>query len=633
MENKNLLYTIPSWGHDKESLVRVLSEHPEVKFVSLVAVDIFGRDTDEKIPITELISDPEKFLAEGVQTDGSSVLLPLITDTADGSVTLIPDLDVNWYVDYNSFNYDEETMLPVGTLRIPAYLMHNGSKEVGSRAILRDTLESFKKEVKELILAHPYVCENLGFASPDEIEDITLTSATELEFYVKTPNEDADKELLHVSQEMKEQYWKRTIGIVRTALESTLIKLDKYGFGVEMGHKEVGGVKAEFLAGGDYDHIMEQLEIDWRYASPMQAADNDYQVRHIVKDTFREYNLDVSFMAKPVEGAAGSGKHTHIGVFANLKNGSCVNLFSPKDALKDYLSPIGYGAVMGLLKNYEVINPIANCNIDSLNRLKPGYEAPVCAVTSLGKDISVPTRNRTVLAGLIRDPRHPGATRFELRSPNPKSNTYLVVSACLLAMLDGISASLSAEKSSAELLSSISKGYGDEDFYLETNRAYRAECNIFEDYTEKERTTLFGSCPKTVYESFKNFDLYPGKAAVLLRGGFDKTDLESFRAAATDLWSSELHDRSIPEYRNRIKACAKKLHDADSLLDEERFAAILALARCLAKDTSKQSCLLTLLSRSIEEGRFEEAAELSVEVRDKVSALEAIYSEYKKNII
>lgn len=104
-------------------------------------------------------------------------------------------------------------------------------------------------------------------------------------------------------------------------------------------------------------------------------------------------------MAKPIEGVIGSGKHTHMGVAAELKDGRTVNLFSPSDAENQFLSPIGFGALMGLLQNYDVINPFVSATSDSLNRLKPAYEAPVCIVTSLGHDPKVPSRNRTVLVG------------------------------------------------------------------------------------------------------------------------------------------------------------------------------------------------------------------------------------------
>ena len=61
--------------------------------------------------------------------------------------------------------------------------------------------------------------------------------------------------------------------------------------------------------------------------------------------------------------------------------------------------------------------------------------------------------------------KDPLSTRFELRSPNPKSNTYLVLASSYLAMLDGISAALKA-KESKELEASLSKN-GEDDFYLE----------------------------------------------------------------------------------------------------------------------------------------------------------------------
>ena len=69
------------------------------------------------------------------------------------------------------------------------------------------------------------------------------------------------------SQDLKEQYWKRTYGPVRTALEKSLEILDYYDFEMEMGHKEVGGVKSKLTRSGHHDHIMEQLEIDWKSVS------------------------------------------------------------------------------------------------------------------------------------------------------------------------------------------------------------------------------------------------------------------------------------------------------------------------------------------------------------------------------
>ncbi|MDD6042758.1 MAG: glutamine synthetase, partial [Eubacteriaceae bacterium] len=397
-----MLFRIPADKHSPEEIIRTLEEHPEVQFVSLVGIDMGGHDTDEKIPVKLFIEDIDKVLQNGVQTDGSSVALPKIARLNNAKVDIIPDLDANWYVDYNFQYRDYKTGLPCGTLRIPSFLVHNDTFECGSRAVLRDALEYFQTELKKELGEHPYVFKHMaGIDSVDEIEKFIITSATELEFWVKTPDDKGDREQLFTAQTLKEQYWKRTTGDVRTALEETLLVLDKYGFEVEMGHKEVGGVRAKMRNSGHYDHVMEQLEIDWKYSNAMQAADNENQVKYVVRDIFAEHGLDVTFMAKPFEGVAGSGEHTHLGLAAKLKSGKVVSMFSPKDFNEDYMNPLGYGALMGLLKNYEVINPFVSSNNDAFNRLKPGYEAPVCIVTSLGRSVKEPSRNRTVLAGLI----------------------------------------------------------------------------------------------------------------------------------------------------------------------------------------------------------------------------------------
>ena len=61
-----------------------------------------------------------------------------------------------------------------------------------------------------------------GIRHADEIEQLEITAATELEFWVKTPDDEADREQLSTAQILKEQYWKRTIGPVRTALEEVM---------------------------------------------------------------------------------------------------------------------------------------------------------------------------------------------------------------------------------------------------------------------------------------------------------------------------------------------------------------------------------------------------------------------------
>jgi glutamine synthetase len=630
-----MLFVIPPKEHDKYSIKRILKAHPEVWYVSFVGIDIGGHDTDEKIPVSLFLSQLDDMLENGVQTDGSSVALPKIAVLNNAKVSIIPDIDCKWYVDYNYRNIDYKTGLPVGTLRIPSYLIHDDRFPCGSRVILKEATRYVEKELIRQLEENPYVFKHLnGISGVDEIERLCFTSATELEFWVRTPEDKGDREQLFTSQVLKEQYWKRTFAEVRTALEDTLKLLDAYGFGVEMGHKEVGGVKPHMSNSGHYDHVMEQLEIDWLYADAVQAADNENQVKYIVRDIFTMHGLDVTFMAKPIAGVAGSGKHTHMGLAADLKSGKRVNLFSPSDMKKDYLSPIGFGALMGLLKHYEVISPFVSSSNDAMNRLKPGYEAPVCIVTSLGRSPDEPSRNRTVLTGLIRDLKKPLATRFELRAPNPKSNSYLVLAASWMAMADGIKYALENRKSPEELEKSISKSYGEEDPYLETYREYRSEKEIYEDYSDEEREKLFGKAPATIWENIAAFDRYPDKLKVMKRGGvMPDIALESYKAQVLSHWKTELHDRLIPEKMSMIRGFKKADMEAESDLDRTRWKEIDRLRHDLGKESLDHVSLLKKTKDALDRGDLEEASNLQVKVQERMTKLVDLYSEYRKNIL
>lgn len=629
-----MLFTIPAEHHSKEEIRDILKKHPEVRFVSLVGIDIGGHDTDEKIPAGLFLEDIDKFLSVGVQTDGSSVVLPKIAELNNAKVDIIPDTEVNWYVDHNFKHIDRETGLPVGTLRIPSFLIHNDVAEVGARVILRDAIVNFKRDLLEIIKKNPYVLEHLPIDSVDEIEKIEITAATELEFWVKTPDDETDREQLSTAQILKEQYWKRTIGPVRTALEETMLLLDRYGLQMEMGHKEVGGVKAKLGNSGNYDHVMEQLEIDWKFSTAIQAADNENHIKYIVRDIFRLYGLDVTFMAKPMEGVAGSGEHTHMGLAAKLKDGRRVNLFAAKDMREDFLSPIGFGALMGILKNYDVVNPFVSATNDAFNRLKPGYEAPVCVVTSLGHGVELPSRNRTVLVGLVRDVENPLATRFELRAPNPKSNTYLVLAASYMAMLDGIKAALEARKTSKELEASISKDFEQEDFYLERDRLYRSELDVFEEYTSQERDVLFGRAPRTVWENICAFDDHAEKLEIFQRDNvMTPITLASYKEAIVGQWATELHNRIVPNTMDLVRNCVKCHDDSDCVdYDVVYWEKINEIRNFLGKDRLNEQCLLTRIVRALDSKDYDTASRLQVEMQGKVKELTDLYIIYKKNL-
>ena len=629
-----MLYIIKPSQQNKESLLQILSDHKEIRYVSLMGVDLAGNDTDEKIPINIFLHDLDKFLfGSAAQTDGSSVVLPGIATLNDARVDMQVDRDVNWYVDYNFEHVDESTGRIVGTLRLPCFLIHNGTY-VDSRSILKQTLTYMEKEIMALLRKYPHM-PGLEHVNVAAIDHLVFTTATELEFWVKSPRENSPIAALSSSQVMQEQYWQRTRGNVRTALEQTIETLEHYGLEPEMGHKECGGGKGQIDGAGHMTHVMEQLEVDWKFATGVQTADNEILARIIVKEVFRMNGLEVSFQAKPIPGVAGSGEHTHVGMAAKLKNGKIVNLFSPKDMHKEFLSAIGYGALMGLLKNYEVTNPFISCTIDSLNRLKPGFEAPVCIVTSLGMSPDNPSRNRTILAGLIRDLDNPKATRIEMRSPNPYTNTYIAIAAFYLSCLDGIKACVESGKDLAALEKEISKAAGEEGFYLEKDRQYRTEDDVFEDFTAEERSKLFGEPPATVWENLKAFDQYPEKVAVLTQGNILRKEyIESFRQGALIRWTTELLNRLIPEYYQAVVEM-KKLHSPESSTDCDLalWHKIQVLRARLAKDSFEEKSLFTSIRKAVAAGDYDAASDLKLEMCAVMEELKALYHDYKQNII
>jgi glutamine synthetase len=626
---ENLLYVIPPADRNAAGLRRHLLEHREIRFVSLTGVDLGGNDTDEKIPASHFLGHIEEYLSGGVQTDGSSVVLPGIATLNDGTVDLIADATVRWYVDYDREFPDPVLGLPVGTLRIPSFLKH-GETFVDSRAVLRRATESVERRLLALLRAHPGAARGVG-VDPAEVARIELAAATELEFWVRTPGASIATEKLAVSQILQESYWKRTKGPVRAALESSLLLMESYGLEPEMGHKEVGGIKATMSGVGGFDGIMEQLEVDWRYAGALQAADNELLARIMIKETFRRQGLEVTFMAKPIDAVAGSGEHTHVSIMAVLRDGSRRNLFAPLELDREFLSPLGWGALMGFLRNYEVVSPFVTASNDAFNRLKPGFEAPVCVVASVGHDVTMPSRNRTVLVGLVRDAVSPLATRFEVRAPNPHTNTYLALSAFYQAMVHGMEWAAASGKSAKELEAALSKKAGEEHPYLERDRAYRSEEDVFEHYGTEERERLFSRPPATVWETLQKLEGSPEKREALAADGvFSPAVLDSYRSATLVRWTTELSNRVIPENMKLVQACRRL--QGENTLDAKRWERIHLLREELARDDVGRTSLFSRIRDAVGARQHPLVSSLQVQMAEKMQELVGLYQLYRRNI-
>ena len=534
----------------------------------------------------------------------------------------IIDFESKWVIDYN-FDFLDNNGHPIGTIKIPVFFKHHNDYYC-SRSVLKNSLAYVKSELMTIFQSKKDICEYYGIHF-DEIKDIYFTLGTELEFWVRTPADVISVDELLVTQQLKESYWKRTKGQVRKAMEESLIMLQLYGLEPEMGHKEVGGVKGKISHDGSLHDVMEQLEIDWTYNVPLQTADNELLARIIIKEVFRKNGLEVTFDAKPVENVAGSGEHMHVGFGLELNNGKKINLFATHHK-NHYLASFGYGALMGLLKNWYAINPLVTHSIDGLNRLKPGFESPICVVSSLGVSPENSSRNRSVLIGLVRS-KNPLGVRFEVRAPNPHTNTYLSASGFYLAMLDGIKYSLG--KSEDELLKELNKKIGENADYLDKDKEYRTEKNIFDDFTFEERVKYFGKQHNSVWEILEelktNLSFYEDSP-------ISEKILNSYYLSVLNKWLIEIQEKIIPASISRIREI-KRYKDEENSYDEEIWQKISAEKQLIAKNSKTLSSLIQKIEDAINSEDYELVSRLFLSLQNRMSNLEIIYKKYKKNLL
>ncbi len=192
--------------------------------------------------------------------------------------------------------------------------------------------------------------------------------------------------------------------------DEIVIEMEKTGMLVERAHHEVG------TAG--------QAEINWRFSTLLQAADDVMKFKYLVKNVAWRNGKTATFMPKPIFGDNGSGMHCHQSIWENGEP-----LFYDETGYAG-LSDMARYYIGGLLKHAPSLLAFTNPTVNSYHRLVPGYEAPVNLVYS--------SRNRSACIRIPITGSNPKAKRIEFRCPDPSANPYLAFAAMLLAGLDGI---------------------------------------------------------------------------------------------------------------------------------------------------------------------------------------------------
>ncbi len=237
-------------------------------------------------------------------------------------------------------------------------------------------------------------------------------SATELEFFIfeqsfeelgKTGYRDltpisAYNEDYHILQTTKEE------GVMR-ALRNGL-----YASGIP-----VEGSKGEAETG--------QEELNIRYGSAMDAAENHTISKHAAKEIGWQQGHAVSFLPKWHHDKVGSASHVHQSLWT--KDG--VPAFY--DADKDLgMSGLARNYLGGLLKYADDITVFLAPYVNSYKRFQKGSFAPTAKVWSVD--------NRTAAFRLCGDGSK--AVRVECRVPGADMNPYLAIAAMLAAGIKGI---------------------------------------------------------------------------------------------------------------------------------------------------------------------------------------------------
>lgn len=166
-----------------------------------------------------------------------------------------------------------------------------------------------------------------------------------------------------------------------------------------------------------------QAEIDIRYSTLVQSADNVMIYKHVTKNVARRHGKSVTFMPKPLMNDDGSGMHTH---FSMWKSGE------PLFAGKGYggLSEIGLYALGGILRHAPALLAITNPTTNSYKRLAPGPNTPM--------HLAYSQRTRTAACRIPMLSPSPKSKRIEFRCPDPSCNPYLAFAAILMAAIDGV---------------------------------------------------------------------------------------------------------------------------------------------------------------------------------------------------
>ena len=328
-------------------------EEQDVRFIRLSYFDIYGIQKN----VSVLPSELKRAFKEGISFDASAI---------DGFLDEV-NSDLFLYPDPNTMS-----ILPWRSMDGSVIRMYCDIKYPDGTPFERDVRYILKKAVNK--------AKEMG---------ISVNFGSEFEFYLFKQDENGENTYIPLDQAGYMDIAPLDKG--ENVRREICLTLSEMGIDPEVSHHEMGHG---------------QNEIDFRYSSALQAADNAATFKWVVQAIANMQGLVADFSPKPINDQPGNGMHINMSV----------------ENHEELMMPF----MAGILNRIEEMTLF-------LNPIKDSYKR-------LGKDkapqyISWSYQNRNQL---IRIPATHSTSRIELRSPDCSCNIYLAYALLICAGLEGI---------------------------------------------------------------------------------------------------------------------------------------------------------------------------------------------------
>lgn len=328
-------------------------EEQDVRFIRLSYFDIYGIQKNVSVLPTEL----KRAFTEGISFDASAI---------DGFLDEVHS-DLFLYPDPNTMS-----ILPWRSMDGSVIRMYCDIKYPDGTPFERDVRYILKKAVNK--------AKEMG---------ISVNFGSEFEFYLFKQDENGENTYIPLDQAGYMDIAPLDKG--ENVRREICLTLSEMGIDPEVSHHEMGHG---------------QNEIDFRYSSALQAADNAATFKWVVQAIANMQGLVADFSPKPINDQPGNGMHINMSV----------------ENHEELMMPF----MAGIFNRIEEMTLFLNPTKNSYKRL--------------GKDkapqyISWSYQNRNQL---IRIPATHSTNRIELRSPDCSCNIYLAYALLICAGLEGI---------------------------------------------------------------------------------------------------------------------------------------------------------------------------------------------------